>query len=68
MLKVVGRSSVVVEDLFEAMQVPLKDRNKMHQLRVAWVLRGAGWARKKERVEGVPRWVWRRVPDPPGTP
>ena len=66
--QLLGRSSVVVEDLFEAMQVPLKDRNKMHQLRVAWVLRGAGWARKKERVEGVPRWVWRRVPDPPGTP
>lgn len=63
-----ANDAVTVEDLFTKLDVPVKDRSRAHQMRVAWVLRGAGWKRKKERVEGVPRWVWRRsVPTGQGT-
>lgn len=57
---IMGRESVTVEAVFRDLEVPMKERNKGHQMRVAAVLRGAGWERRKERVEGVPTWVWRR--------
>lgn len=53
-----GAVRVLTSDLAEALGMPHDTRTS---LKISAVLRLLGWTSKKERVEGVPRWVWRRM-------
>jgi prophage antirepressor-like protein len=50
--------SVIVADLAASLGMAVDTKSS---LRLGAALRLLGWASKKERVEGVPRYVWRRI-------
>jgi predicted P-loop ATPase len=58
-----GGESVSLKDILAGpLQIPIDRANKADQMRVARILKLAGWVRKKIRLGEETAWVWENVP------
>ena len=56
---VAGRASVrIVDVLFEGLFIPRERLTKVHEMRVANVLKAAGWTKTMRRQKGDPTREW----------
>ena len=49
---IAGRPFIALPDIFAALRISVQDQSRSHQMRIAGILRAAGWQRKIQRLNG----------------